>query len=144
MSESGLYPRGPSDAERKAMLKRLDAERKARWEAEAKAKAERDRVEREARFAVEEAEREAKRLAAVEAETAAISALVGDPRAMAKLVRRLVAEVADLKAANRSPSHKASVGASIDDGQLSNGTMHGQRERLVEDPPWKKQANWNG
>jgi hypothetical protein len=132
MSENGLYPKGPSDAERKAYLAKLDDEREARWEREAKAKAERDRVEREARLAALAAEREAEEASRLAVEEAAVAAMSHSD--LVRLVRSFVVRLEKVEAANVGPSGKAAVGAGIDVGQLANGTASGAREPIVVEP----------
>jgi hypothetical protein len=116
------------------MLKRLDDEREARYEREDKAKAEQDRKEIDAELVALAAEREADRVARVEVETAEITALVGDPVALVRLVRSLVVRLEKLEAANRGPSHKAAGGAGIDVGVFANGTAYGARDPIVVEP----------
>jgi regulator of protease activity HflC (stomatin/prohibitin superfamily) len=143
MSMTGLYrqPSEPTDAERKAKLKAWDDERRARWEAEAKAEAEADRVKREAQAKIDKAEADRKAAERLEAEESAIAAL--SKADMVRMIWGLQAEVAKLKGLTELKPKDNPV-ASIHNGQLSNGTMYGAREPLVDLPPWKRQANWNG
>jgi hypothetical protein len=134
MSESGLYPRGPSDAEIRASRKKVDDELNAIWERDQQKREAKEDAERELRVKADAAEREAERQRKEAEALAAIEALISDPADWAKQFLALKAEVADLKAANRGPSHKASVGASIDDGQLANGVASGAREPIVVEP----------
>src|SRR5258708_1340525 len=115
MSESGLYPKGPSDAERKAMLKRLDDEREANWEADRQKREAKEREEREAEAKAAAAEREAEQAARVEVEAAEISALVGDPVALVRLVLALKAEVSAMKAGPKPVAEPPSFAGQFQD-----------------------------
>src|SRR5258708_37254826 len=139
MSSSSLYPSDRrSDAEIRDSRKKVQDELRASFERDQLKREAKDREAREARRKVEEAEREAKAKARAEAEIAEVTAWVGDPAALVRMVLALKAEIAAMKAGLPPMAEPPAFM-----GQFISGTMHGARAPL-EPIPQRDRSGWHG
>jgi hypothetical protein len=140
---NALYPGGPSDAELKAIRAKADADSRAIHERWAKEDEERERKEREARYAADAAKRKEEADARAEAELAEVTALVGDPVALVRMVLALKAENAAIKAALAGGVAPRATDGLFGLGVLANGSMKAPELGLPPEPQ-RNRSGWVG